>query len=73
MPLTDQQKQRVADIRNGVANAPASIVNNERAHLLEVFAAFDTEKADLMNEVTALKAENLKLQQQIAVDTDLDK
>jgi hypothetical protein len=49
--------QRVLDLQAGISSAPASMVNNEKKHLLGLFDAID----ELAGQVTALKAENEKL------------
>lgn len=69
--LKPELAQRVVDLRLGITNAPASVVNNERAHLLELFVAYDTYVA----EVARLQADNARLAVELekakAEDTEL--
>lgn len=53
MLLTPELAQRVADLRLGITSAPVNHVTNERAHLLDLFVAYDAQVA----EVARLKAE----------------
>jgi hypothetical protein len=47
MPLSEAQEKRIKELHEGIKNAPASVVANERAHLLEAFEAIEELKRDL--------------------------
>lgn len=58
MALSPELEKRVEDLRLGVTNAPASVVNNEVSHLKDVLAAYDQLKAELAK---ATKSDLLKV------------
>lgn len=59
MPLSADQEKRIKELHEGIKNAPASVVNNERSQLLEVFEAIEELKKDLA--AKPAKAETLKV------------
>ena len=46
MPLSPEQEQKVAELRQGITDAPASVVANNRACLLVLFDVIDELKKD---------------------------
>lgn len=46
MPLSAETEKLISELREGITNAPASVVYNERDQLLKVFEAIDELKKD---------------------------
>lgn len=54
MPLSEAQEKKIAELRQGVTDAPVSVVVNNRSCLLELFEAIDELKKDAAKKADSL-------------------
>jgi len=54
MPLSAAQEKKIEELRQGITDAPTSVVANNKACLLELFVAIDELKKDAAKKADSL-------------------